>query len=93
MANSDAKSIGSTGLFHCLFTLKVVLSPLAHRHAEEKFWLGVRDFSAGVFGGICGVIAGQPLDFIRVRSEAFEFPPYFFRSSSADTAANSIKRC
>jgi solute carrier family 25 (mitochondrial carnitine/acylcarnitine transporter), member 20/29 len=45
----------------------------------------MRDFVAGVFGGMCGVVAGQPLDFVRVRlqtaSHTIESPLMLLRSA------------
>ena len=36
---------------------------------DEHFLAGVRDFAAGTMSGVAGVIAGHPLDTIRIRMQ------------------------
>ena len=36
---------------------------------EEHFLAGMRDFMAGTLSGVAGVVAGHPLDTIRVRMQ------------------------
>lgn len=36
---------------------------------EEHFLAGIRDFTAGTLSGVAGVVAGHPLDTIRVRMQ------------------------